>query len=698
MIICPECGQQANDDAKFCDRCGQGLSKSAGRPPAPSITPLDPGVELKGGFKIVALLSQNVRENRYRAERTHDGMVERFMLREQLGPAPQAIEAASAEAEPLAAVAKQIPAQDEDPSGPRAKTAELRLKALGVPADGVRGATPESVPAAAAESGGGEPAPIKLPVADAFELGVSPLPIEADIAENEGELAAASAGEPVVLSEAVDEAPLDGVPIEEVVAASNGGVPAAPAETAGDDLGEVFGRVHALSLTLNHPAFQRALLGFADGGRVYLAYPDESLTPLARVPGGLAMNEADALNVAVQVCQAVAFVNRRGLRVNDICPESVAFGADGRIKLTGLDYISNDNEMQAEPIFNDGYTAPEIYRARKVDKRADVFSVGALLYSCLTGERLEAETWREEAGPIRFYPPHVVTPAIEQAVRRALAFDPSARWASVDALKAELVRLGSAIRLDAASLSDVGMVRELNEDAVMAVEYQRDSQVEPAQNFLYVVADGMGGAEAGEIASAIAVGAIRKHVGAGLEAGPAEDARGLLQDALEAANREILEYAAAHPEARGMGSTAVGALIIPPAAAVAWVGDSRAYLCDHNGVRQITKDHSLVQRLIEIGQITPEEARHHEHKNVITRSLGARPDGPAGSESVMLRLKRGDRLMLCSDGLTTHVEDEKIGEILRRHSDPYEAARELVVAANAGGGSDNVSVVVICAG
>jgi protein phosphatase len=146
-----------------------------------------------------------------------------------------------------------------------------------------------------------------------------------------------------------------------------------------------------------------------------------------------------------------------------------------------------------------------------------------------------------------------------------------------------------------------------------------------------------------------------------------------------------------------MGSTAVSALIIPPETAVAWVGDSRAYFCDREGLRQLTKDHSLVQRLIEIGQITAEEARHHEHKNVITRSLGARQTGPAGAEALSLRLKRGDRLLLCSDGLTAHVDDPSIGTILRRHSDPYEAARELVVAANAGGGTDNVSVVVIFA-
>jgi protein phosphatase len=170
-----------------------------------------------------------------------------------------------------------------------------------------------------------------------------------------------------------------------------------------------------------------------------------------------------------------------------------------------------------------------------------------------------------------------------------------------------------------------------------------------------------------------------------------------LTAALEEANRKIIEYQAAHPESRGMGSTAVSVLIVPPEGAVAWVGDSRVYLSDAAGLRQLTRDHSLVQRLIEIGQITPEQARHHEHKNVITRSLGARQSGPAGAEGMALRLKRGDRLMLCSDGLTAHVEDHTIGEVLRRHDDPYAATRELVVAANAGGGSDNVSVIVVFA-
>jgi protein phosphatase len=279
-----------------------------------------------------------------------------------------------------------------------------------------------------------------------------------------------------------------------------------------------------------------------------------------------------------------------------------------------------------------------------------------------------------------------------------LQFDAGARWPTIEAFKAELVKLAAAIKIRADALTDVGKVREHNEDSVLAFECKRDSLISPAQIYLYVVADGMGGAEAGEVASAIAVETIRNYVDDKLANGGAVDVRTSLQEAIEQANTKIIEHQAAHPETRSMGSTAVAALVYPPEAAIAWVGDSRAYICSDGALRQLSKDHSLVQRLLEIGQITPEEARHHEHKNVITRSLGARPTGPAGAESCSVRLKRGDRLMLCSDGLTTHVEDHQINEILRRHSDPIAAARELVVAANAGGGTDNVSVVVMVVG
>ena len=159
---------------------------------------------------------------------------------------------------------------------------------------------------------------------------------------------------------------------------------------------------------------------------------------------------------------------------------------------------------------------------------------------------------------MRFYPPHVVSPELEQVVRRALLFDPQGRWPTVDALKAELVRLNATMRIRAAAMTDVGMVREHNEDAAMAVEFVRQSLVDPAESYLYVVADGMGGAEAGEIASAIAVETIRNYVESGLgRARRGQNPSQLLTAALEEANRKIIEYQTAHPESRGMGSTAV---------------------------------------------------------------------------------------------------------------------------------------------
>jgi serine/threonine protein phosphatase PrpC len=627
------------------------------------LIPLELGTKLANGkYQIIELLNQTSRENRYRVVDREDERQPTYQLREQLATATDTRIPAKPEE------MHSSPDVMEDPAGPHAKTAELKRRPNPGDSNGM---------AARAFSD----ASLSTPSHSPSELDTETVPADATLAS--APETAASELNPTQL-EAAREAPIKLEGSE------------TPLELA-PDLGEIFSRVLALSMTLNHPAIERALDGFAEHGRVYLVNHDDQLVPLSRRPGGLLMAENEALNVAIQLCQTVAFVHRRGMRVNDLCPDSVAYAPDGRVRLLSLDYISNDNELQPEPVFNDGYTAPEIYRGKRVDKRADVFSIGALLYSCLTGERLESETWREEAGPIHFYPPHVVSPAIEQAVRRALSFDPAARWANVDALKAELLKIFNVVRIRAAALTDVGMVRELNEDSVLTMEYSRRSLLEPSSGYLYVIADGMGGAEAGEVASAIAVASTRDHVGTQFDSLKAPELPALLQAALEEANIKILEYAAAHPEARGMGSTAVATLIAPPDAAIAWVGDSRAYLSESSGLRQITKDHSLVQRLIEIGQITPEEARHHEHKNVITRSLGARPRGPAGAEITALRLKRGDRIILCSDGLTAHVEDEQISQIVRRHSDPADAARELVVAANTGGGTDNVSVVVIFA-
>jgi serine/threonine protein phosphatase PrpC len=716
MITCPECGQTAPDDAKFCDRCGQGLSRATSAPPPPPTrpSPLPAGATLKGGIEIIEVASQTSIENRYRAKRIRDGKlesrdskIETIILRERFGPSPE-IETAQ---EPLPETAVVPEPAAVDPNGPSAKTAELKPIAAKAQQSSGNGAAINS-PAAASQAasgvrssqagseGAGEG---MASVAESSEP--QEVPTEADSAEHDGE-SQHDSSESDRQGKSPDADTSESAQPSEAVASDSTAADSSPIDSSpvAEDLGEVFGRVLALSQMITHPAFQRASSGFSENGRVYLVYADEKLAPLrtGAMKGVAQMSEPDALASAIQICQAISYIHRKALRLNDICPESIAIAKDGRLKLTGLDYVSNDNELQAEPIFNDGYTAPEIYRGKRVDKRADIFSAGALLYTWLTGERIPSESWREEGGPVRFYPPHVVAPKIENAIRRAIAFNPGDRWATIDEFKAALIALSGTIRLRAAAMTDVGRVREHNEDSVLAVEYTRESMVEPAQNHLFVVADGMGGAEAGEIASAIAVEAIRNYVESGLAVNGAsalsdQAASELLTGALENANSKIIEYVASHPESRGMGSTGVTALVTPSNVSVGWVGDSRAYLMEGGRIRQITRDHSLVQRLVEIGQITADEARTHEHKNVITRSLGARQSGAAGAEATTLRLKRGDILLLCSDGLTAHLEDHQLREILVRNNDPYDAARELIVAANAGGGTDNITVVVVFA-
>ncbi len=521
-------------------------------------------------------------ENRYRARRIRDGKTDTISLRERFGPepAPDQPQADQEAPAPELPIAPPPTAATEDPNGPRAKTAELRPIAAQPNGSSNAAPTHQAIefleePNAAPE----EPRVVatvatseSTTVADVQTVEVPnepPADGASESSDNNGKNSAEdNAAEATTSDLAADTAPEPAEPLS----SQDSPMP--------EDLGEVFGRVLALSQTITHPAYLRASEGFAEHGRVYLVYPDQQLTPVRRAQKGApTLSEADAIAYAVQLCQAISFIHRRGLRVNDICPESVAIASNGRLTLTGLDYVTNDNELQSEPIFNDGYTAPEIYRNKKADKRADVFSAGALLYTWLTGERIPSESWREEAGPVRFYPPHVVTPRLEQAIRRAIAFNPADRWPNIDEFKTELIQLGNSIRLHAAAMTDVGRMREHNEDSVMALEYSRESMIEPSASYLYVVADGVGGAEAGEIASAIAVQAIRGYVESGLTSstkggGVAE----LLAAALEEANSKIIEYVASRPESRGMGSTGVCALIMPPDAAVAWVGDSRAYI------------------------------------------------------------------------------------------------------------------------
>jgi PPM family protein phosphatase len=227
--------------------------------------------------------------------------------------------------------------------------------------------------------------------------------------------------------------------------------------------------------------------------------------------------------------------------------------------------------------------------------------------------------------------------------------------------------------------TDAGKVRANNEDALLVGEGRDET--------LFVVADGIGGFEAGEVASRIAVDVLRE-----LEPGASFEA------AIREANRRILAVGRGDERLSGMGTTIVatrfGGTREEPVAEIAHVGDSRAYLLRGGSLRPLTEDHSLVAELVRSGDLTRDQAAEHPQKNLITRALGAEEEVEV--DTVVLPVEAGDRLLLCSDGLTDMVPEANIGEILAGSpGDPEKPARTLVSAALDAGGSDNVTVVVV---
>jgi protein phosphatase len=237
------------------------------------------------------------------------------------------------------------------------------------------------------------------------------------------------------------------------------------------------------------------------------------------------------------------------------------------------------------------------------------------------------------------------------------------------------------MNLRAAALSDVGLRRRANEDRYAVVP----------ELGLYLVADGMGGHSAGQVASELAVQAARNA----LET-LAETSAGLtdkLRYAVAAANREILSVAQAKPELAGMGTTLVALLAAGERVALAHVGDSRAYLVRAGRIRQLTDDHSLVAELVRRREISELAARGHPHRHVLTRALGVHRS--VEPDLVELTPTAEDVFVLCTDGLTGNVQDEEIAELVSCEDDLETACRRLVEVANARGGEDNITVVAV---
>jgi serine/threonine protein phosphatase PrpC len=427
-------------------------------------------------------------------------------------------------------------------------------------------------------------------------------------------------------------------------------------------------------------------------------------------------DEKEARAIGLQLCALAEPFHRNGWVYNGFEPYGIVLDHEKRVRLIGVDRArQSGTPVDDAPIYpSRGFTAPELFASSAAyDVRSDVYSIGAILQFLLTGENASAG---ESSG---LYPVATIFPNFERLLARSLAEEPGDRYQSIAALREALTDLNLPVVLQSGHFTDVGLVRELNEDSVLALNLTQYYESVQTQIGIYIVSDGMGGEAAGEVASRVTVRAVAewvtdKLISASLKstheekiAAPTQTgglrlavANGhematteMLKQAVIAANHEVMSYAAANPKERGLGATVTVAMVVGEVLTIAHVGDSRCYLLTGDRLEQLTEDHSLVQKMVNTGNLSRLEARSHPYRNVIYRSIGA--DEQIDIDIIRRGLNYGETLMLCSDGLNGMLGDDQIRDILLVNADPNTAAKELVVAANAAGGVDNTSVIVV---
>jgi PPM family protein phosphatase len=401
--------------------------------------------------------------------------------------------------------------------------------------------------------------------------------------------------------------------------------------------------------------------------RVYVVLPEPSPFTGENLP--TRPEAGDVINWGVQLADALAFLHKN----------NISFGA------AHLNHMSVTGKAARWFNFASARIQTPGTRTRKA-YTDDVQALAASLFVLLTGQA--------------FAPEVPVTPRGLQMVFQEVFVGEIASAAQLAERLRDVIaeiRRPTSYDLRVGRLTDVGQLRQLNEDSLLTLELGRIHRSVGTPIGLYVVADGMGGHSAGDVASGLAINALAQHAATTLlplEVDPAAPQLNVdvwLNEAVNAANLTVHEQRKL--AGTNMGTTLVMAYIAGGQAYVAHVGDSRVYLINAASIQQITVDHSLVQRLVDTKQLTPEEARIHPQRNVIYKNLGDRASVAPDIKHV--ELQPGDRLLLCSDGLNTAIEDSLIQQLVMATASPQDACRLLIDAANAAGGPDNITTIIV---
>jgi serine/threonine protein phosphatase PrpC len=474
-----------------------------------------------------------------------------------------------------------------------------------------------------------------------------------------------------------------------------------------------------------HPFLPRVVDSFVDGEDEYLVETVPVGSSLWDAWDDPAADAKARYGMLAQLAEGLHALHQAGAIFEGLRPDLVTVMKDGRAVLHDLSDLLPLPVPAGAQLRASLYTAPElILNPQKADARADLYSFGATLYALeFLHHNLEEKDFEAKYQPKQItdrYPD--VHPLFFRLICKTFVKDSNTRFPTDEAGKDDptgFVELGRTlevcrktldrVRLDVAAWTTTGMVRTGNEDAFAVMQAIESRQDELNEYALVVLADGMGGYEAGEVAAAMAIQALRKYLVqqpqfAALSGNPppetpfdAEACQRIFQDALKHANREV--YTAARAPGRGrtrMGCTAEVVYVDSQNhLVVGHVGDSRTYHLHNGQIKQLSRDQTFVNRMVELGQLTPEEAEDHPRKNELQQAIGGQPDVQPGLYQA--KLSRGDWVLVCSDGLSNHVTADELQKMLEREASgsAEEAARRLTNLVNLRGATDNSTIVVV---
>ncbi len=489
--------------------------------------------------------------------------------------------------------------------------------------------------------------------------------------------------------------------------------------------------------TIEQPALPRVLASLTEGKYEYLVEEVPTGRPLWDAWDDPETTAEQRFGWLIQIAEALHSLHHCNALMETLRPDILVITPEGQARFTEVaDLLPLPLPVDA-PVRGTLYTAPEILAGTgQVDARADLYSFGAMLYALHVGRELTETDFERPGHPkpfiARFPDIHpafgrLMAKTFRREVEQRLPTDEAAAQDATGFL--ELIRILAAlrrsfdtVRLEIAAWTTTGMVRTGNEDAFALLHACETRQDDLSESALVLLADGMGGYEAGEVAAALAIQVLRQNLVsqkpfahlAGASAFPA-DALGathreeghapvaldvavckqLIKSALKEANRQVFAASRAPgSRRRGMGCTAEVVYVDGRHVVVGHVGDSRTYHLHEGRLIQLTRDQTLVNRLVELGTLTPEEAETHPRRNELQQAVGGQPDVDPGLYHGVL--KPGDWVVVCSDGLTNHVTSAELKEMLLSEATSAEmAARRLVNLANIENANDNVTVVVI---